>query len=396
MTLSVIIIACVILLTAYLLDILSAKIKTPSVILLLALGLLVHEIVSWLHISVPDLNLFLPVLGTVGLILIVLEGALELKLNSSKKGMIKRSFILAFIPMLLLAFGVAFVFYYTGQGSFKNCLANAIPLSIISSAVAIPSVRNLPSEEREFVIYESSLSDILGVLFFNFVALNREINVESVEHFGLQILFIILITMIATIGITWMIRKVDFHVKHTPVLLVIVLIYALSKTMHLPGLVFVLICGLFLGNILQFSENKWIKKLDPVTMASKVNQFLEITIEATFLIRVLFFILFGFLIEWSDIINKETILWAAGIVLCVYLIRALFLWLLKAPVFPLLFIAPRGLITVLLFYNILPEDRIAAVNKSLIIQVVLITAFIMMIGSLFTKTKRSEMQVNNK
>jgi putative effector of murein hydrolase len=42
----------------------------------------------------------------------------------------------------------------------------------------------------------------------------------------------------------------------------------------------------------------------------------------------------------------------------------------KIPLFPL-FVAPRGLITILLFLGIAPEQRILLVNKSLIIQVIL-------------------------
>jgi hypothetical protein len=37
-----------------------------------------------LDIEIPDLTSTLPILGTIGLILIVLEGSLELELNKSK------------------------------------------------------------------------------------------------------------------------------------------------------------------------------------------------------------------------------------------------------------------------------------------------------------------------
>jgi hypothetical protein len=46
-----------------------------------------QEIPSF-DINLPDLAT-LPVLGTIGLILIVLEGSLELELNKSKVGLIK-------------------------------------------------------------------------------------------------------------------------------------------------------------------------------------------------------------------------------------------------------------------------------------------------------------------
>ena len=58
------------------------------------------------------------------------------------------------------------------------------------------------------------------------------------------------------------------------------------------------------------------------------------------------------------------------------------------PLFPLLFVAPRGLITILLFLGIAPEHSILLVNKSLIIQVILMTAIIMMLGLMITAKQR--------
>ena len=59
-------------------------------------------------------------------------------------------------------------------------------LAIISSAIAIPSAQSLDQKSREFIIYESSLSDIIGVIVFNFVALNAIIDGEQylIFHFS--------------------------------------------------------------------------------------------------------------------------------------------------------------------------------------------------------------------
>ncbi|MFT7421544.1 MAG: hypothetical protein ACI8UX_002320 [Psychromonas sp.] len=50
-------------------------------------------------------------------------------------------------------------------------------------------------------------------------------------------------------------------------------------------------------------------------------------------------------------------------------------------------IALGGLLTVLLFLSIVPEDSISLVDNSLILQIILLTAFIMAIG-LIAKPKR--------
>jgi cell volume regulation protein A len=102
MTISIIIIICVLLLFAYVFDITSSKTKIPPVILLLALGYLVKQVTVFFEISVPNLSTILPVFGTVGLILIVLEGSLELELDRSKLPFVGRTILIALLPISIL------------------------------------------------------------------------------------------------------------------------------------------------------------------------------------------------------------------------------------------------------------------------------------------------------
>lgn len=387
MTTQIIITVCVLLLLAYMFDLSSKFTKIPSVILLLLLGWLVRQGAEIFSISIPNLNPLLPIFGTIGLILIVLEGSLELDYDKSKLPMIKKSFLIALFPMLVFSFLLAFALQYFGGYDFKNCLVNAIPLAIISSAIAIPSASNLDAQNKEFVIYETSLSDILGVVFFNFIALNENINSGAFGHFIFEIVAILIVSFIATIGLSLLLNKINHHIKFGPIIIIVLLIYAVSKIYHLPGLIFIMLFGLFLGNLDEFKRYKWIEKLQPDKLKKEVHQFKEIAIEAAFLVRALFFILFGFLMETSEILNTETLPWAIGIVLGIFIIRILFLKLAKIELFPLVFLAPRGLITILLFFSIAPEQQIGLVNKSLIIQVILIGAATMMLGMMMTKKK---------
>ncbi len=388
MTNAIIITLCVLLLIAYVFDLTASKTRIPSVILLLLLGFVVRELADILEVSLPDLTPVLPVLGTIGLILIVLEGSLELEFNASKTPLIKRSFAVALLPMLALAFGLAWVLQQVGGYSFKDSLTNAIPLCVISSAIAIPSVKSLGQHSKEFVIYESSLSDILGVLLFNFVALNEFITLYTVGGFVMQLLVITVISFVATIALSLLLSRIDHHIKFAPIILLVILIYAVSKIYHLPGLIFILLFGLFLGNLDELQHVKWIHKLNPVALNKEVHKFREITTEAAFLIRALFFLLFGYLIETDELLNTETLVWAAGIVAAIFLLRALQLRLSGLPWKPLLFIAPRGLITILLFLSITPASSIPLVNKSLIIQVIILSALVMMFGLMTTQAKK--------
>ncbi len=385
MTIAIIITICLLLLLAYVFDISSPLTKIPSVILLLLLGWLVRQTTDFFQIHIPDLNPLLPIFGTIGLILIVLEGSLELELNKSKLSVITKSSLNALIPMFALAFLFAFAFQYFGQVSYKIALVNAIPFCVISSAIAIPSVRNLSAQHKEFTIYESSLSDIFGVLFFNFIALNEIINAQSFGNFALELLLIVAISFIAVLGLSFLLSRIKHHITFTPIILIVILIYAISKVYHLPGLIFILVFGLFLGNLDELKRFKWIEKFRPEKLDIEVKKFKEITGEATFLIRVLFFMLFGFLMEAKEILNPETIPWAAGIVLSIIVVRWISLKFSKLPSSPLLFVAPRGLITILLFLAILPEQSISIVNKSLIIQTIILSVLVMMLGLMTAK-----------
>ena len=376
------------LLVAYLFDLTASMTKIPSVILLLLLGWIVRESTILFDIDIPDLTSTLPILGTIGLILIVLEGSLELELNKSKIGLIKKSSLGAFLPLLVLAFSLAYLLHYYGGYSYKDSLTNAIPFCVISSAIAIPSVRNLSSSQKEFIIYESSLSDIFGVVFFNFIAFNSSFGLDTFGYFCLEILIIIAISFVATILLSFLLNKIDHHIKFVPIILLIILIYEISKIYHLPALIFILVFGLSIGNLDELNHFKWAQRFRLDLLNKEVAKFKELIVEATFLVRALFFLLFGYLIKTSEIINTDTLIWAVGIVFILFILRLVQLKISKIPMFPLLFVAPRGLITILLFLSITPEHNILLVNKSLIIQVILLTAVIMMLGLMITAKQR--------
>ncbi|MBS1537544.1 MAG: hypothetical protein JST20_07340 [Bacteroidetes bacterium] len=118
----------------------------------------------------------------------------------------------------------------------------------------------------------------------------------------------------------------------------------------------------------------------PEELKKEAKKFKEITTEGAFLVRSLFFLLFGYLLETSEILNLETLIWSLGVVLCIFVFRVIQLKLLKLPQLPLLFIAPRGLITILLFLTIEPSHQITIVNNSFIIQVIILSSLLMMFG----------------
>ena len=389
MATSIIITLCVLILLAYLFDISSAKTRIPTVILLLLLGWIIRQLTLFFAVPVPDLSSLLPLLGTVGLILIVLEGSLELELNQSKLPLIKKAALVSFFPLIVSALLMAGLFCYFGGYPYRQSLINVLPFAIISSAIAIPSARNLNPYNREFVTYESSLSDIIGVIVFNFVALNAVIDINAVMHFGWQLILILIISFLASVGLSYLLGKIQHHVKFIPIMVMVILIYIVSKHYHLPSLLFILLFGVFVGNLDELKQNKWVAKLKPDDLNKEVHKFREIATEAAFVIRTFFFLVFGYLIETNELLNTGTLLWAGAVIAVIFGVRAIQLKIYGLPLFPLLFIAPRGLISILLFLTIASEDKIPLVNDSLIIQVIVLTALIMMGGMMGIKKNKA-------
>src|SRR6056300_36151 len=154
---------------SYLFDAFARKTKFPSVILLMLTGIGVRAITSaYGYDELGFLDNLIPVLGTIGLILIVLEGALELEISKEKSVLILKGFFAALIILVLNIAALQWVFVQLFQMDNQLATLSAIPLAIISSAVAIPSAASLLNWDREFVVYESTFSDILGIMIFNY------------------------------------------------------------------------------------------------------------------------------------------------------------------------------------------------------------------------------------
>lgn len=104
--------------------------------------------------------------------------------------------------------------------------------------------------------------------------------------------------------------------------------------------------------------------------------------ESTFLVRTFFFVVFGYSLQWDLILKLNVILLSFGIVAIIFGLRFGFFKLLaKKHLFPEFLIAPRGLITVLLFYSIPQDLQIGSVNLGSVFLVVVVTAITMAAGT---------------
>ncbi|MDZ7647036.1 MAG: hypothetical protein U5K54_07580 [Cytophagales bacterium] len=120
---------------------------------------------------------------------------------------------------------------------------HAIPLSVISSAIAIPSVRNMDEEKREFVIYESTFSDILGIIAFNYFVADHSSGVSALLTFSWDLILILIISVISTAALVFLLNHATTHVRFFLTFSIIILAYSIAKYLHLPSLILVLCFG---------------------------------------------------------------------------------------------------------------------------------------------------------
>ncbi len=381
----IIIALCILTLLSYLFDISSKKTKIPGVILLLALGITVRLLSDFFTLDIPNLQPALPILGTVGLILIVLEGSLDLELRQEKIPLIRQTLLSAVVLLLVCSFSFAFAIKYLYGVPFLPSLINAIPLGIISSAIAISGALNLDPHKREFVVYESTFSDIIGILFFNFFVLNAEYGFTTFAGFFLEVGLIIVISAVASFGLGMLLQRITHNVRIIPIIVILVLLYSIAKNVNLPSLVLVMAFGLFLNNIRLLDLHRFrIPALggliNPRIIAKELIPFKHLVAEVTFVVRSFFFIMFGYYTDLASMLDPHSISLALGIIGFILITRALYFKATKITIEPILFVAPRGLITILLFLSIPATSKIVQINEGLLSQVILISSVVMMIG----------------
>ncbi|NUN69175.1 MAG: sodium:proton antiporter [Bacteroidetes bacterium] len=385
MTTYIIISLCVLTLLAYIFDLSGKRTRVPGVILLMLLGIIVRQAAELFTFAIPNLRPALPVIGTVGLILIVLEGSLDLELRREKLPLIGRTLFAAIVLLVLCSLAFAALFTVLFGSPWLPSLVNAIPLGIISSAIAISGVFHLAPERREFVVYESTFSDIIGILFFNFLVMNEEYGITTIAGFVVQIGSVLLISAAASFGLGMLLQRITHHVKVIPIIAILLLLYSIAKKMDLPSLVLVMAFGLFLNNLrlldLHWSPVRIIRGLiDPSRIAGELVPFKHLVAEVTFVVRSFFFIMFGYYTDVRSLADPSSLMVAFTIAGFVLVTRALYFRITRIDAGAVLFVAPRGLITILLFLSIPASMRIPGINEGLLTQVIFISAFVMMAG----------------
>ncbi|MCT4562023.1 MAG: cation:proton antiporter [Crocinitomicaceae bacterium] len=368
-------------------NIISKKTNLPSVLLLIALGMGIKGVMNMTELRDKDLGIdsLLEVLGNIGLVMIVLEAALDLKLERRKAGLLLKSLSVSVLSLTGGIFGIAGLFMYIFPGThFYTASIYAVPLSIMSSAIIIPSVGALRGVKREFMVYDSTFSDILGIMVFYFM-LGEEGTAGGTSFGGIMsnIFATILMSIVVAYGLVYLFQHLKMQVKLFLIIGVLLLMFALGKYFHLSSLLTILAFGLVLNNTDVFFPGRFAKFFDREAVKPILHDFHNLTLESAFLVRTFFFVLFGISITLSSLYDWRVAVNGVCIVAILYAVRYVALRLIsKDNLFPELWIAPRGLITVLLFFVILKDPRvnIPGFDPGLLLYPIIITSIIMTIG----------------
>ncbi|MVN78741.1 sodium:proton antiporter [Hymenobacter sp. HMF4947] len=370
---------------SYIYNLASRATRVPAVLLLLLTGIGLRQWADYQGINFLVPKTLLEIFGIIGLIMIVLEGALDLRLTRDKVPLIRRSFLAAAAMLVAQAAAIGGLLHLWLGASWQTCLLNAVPLVVISSAIAIPSVTNLTRDKQEFIVYESTFSDILGIMLFNFVDQEDFAQGHSLLTFGRGVVLIVLVAIVSTVLLSFLLGRLREHVKFFLLFAFLILMYSLAKKLHLSSLLLVLAFGLAVNNadlLLGWLRLRtgW-RGITVESLAPDLHQLKSITAESAFLIRTFFFLLFGYSITLANLISWQLLGQGLLIVAVLTALRYGYLrFVARTDLLPELFIAPKGLITVLLFYSIPAQHVLGDVSENILFVVILLTSLLMMVG----------------
>ena len=139
MTNTAILAVSALLVLAYLLDVIGRQLRLPSVVLLIGTGIAGRLVLDRLGIQLQFVEDYVPLLGTLGLILIVLEGALDLDVHRDRLGLVLRSSISALLGFWLCLFALLFAFARLLDLPLAIAALVAIPFAFVGAKAIDPS-----------------------------------------------------------------------------------------------------------------------------------------------------------------------------------------------------------------------------------------------------------------
>ena len=224
------------------------------------------------------------------------------------------------------------------------------------------------------------------------------ISSTSLINLLLQIIGVIVVSVLITYVLYRLLQSMTHNVKFFLILSLLILVYAIGKYFHLPALVTIFIFGVFLSNAKVLLPTFMKQYLNLGQTDKSLHEFHILTAESTFIVRTFFFLFFGFSVVISDFVSVEPFIYGLSILAIMLVIRYLYLSISTLHFKPtaLLYLSPRGLISILLFLQIKElnfiNNRSIAIDERVLLVVILSSMLILIFGTM-RKTKIEETPV---
>lgn len=226
---------------------------------------------------------------------------------------------------------------------------------------------------------------------FNFILTNEIINGKSFAVLGYQTILILIISLLFCLALLYLLKRITHHLKFFLIIAMLILIYAIGKHYHLPTLVIVLAFGLFLNNLHWIKHPRFNKILAYDNFNKDLTQLTQLSGESAFIVRTFFFLIFGFTLNIQSLFQLDVLRNGLVIIGIIYLVRIAYQKIfVKSASAAEYFLAPRGLISILLFFSIPDALKLKDLGDGLLFFVILATSVIMTLGFFTIKKKPTE------
>ena len=229
---------------------------------------------------------------------------------------------------------------------------------------------------------------------------NPLISSESIISLIIQVIGVIVISLIITYLLFRLIQKIEQKVKFFLILALLILVYAFGKLFHLPALVTIFIFGIFLSNVRVLLPKFLRENLNLEQNKKELSDFHILTAESTFIVRTFFFLFFGFSVNLENFLSFSPFIYGFLIFLTMFIIRYLYLGLttFKLNPSPLVFMGPRGLISILLFLQIKDLDFVnisdSIIDEKVLLIVILSSMLAMLFGTIKKDNKKNDLNLD--
>jgi NhaP-type Na+/H+ or K+/H+ antiporter len=185
----------------------------------------------------------------------------------------------------------------------------------------------------------------------------------------------LVVAVAAGLALFYFINQIVGHVRFLPLLAGLVFLYAIGKELHLSPLIIVLVCGLIINNPNLLTWHAKLRSLQTEAYAQTLREFKGLVAELTFATKSFFFLLLGYWTDVRSMLSIEALLVAVAGIAAILASRWAILRLLRRDgIGQLVWIAPRGLITVLLFLSARETGKLDTFPFGAVMLVVLVTS----------------------